>query len=96
MSNGVTNNMGQRAHRKPYQHIHEVKETQPRSVCCRNVANKARGVRLIYSIDQKLGWKGGARKHSQQLWDAHSPRNLLEVHRKFTSNVTSTTQPGRQ
>ena len=49
--------------------IHEVKDNQPLSfnhVRCRGVAARAGSVHLIYSMDRKLGRKGGARTHPQQ------------------------------
>ena len=49
--------------------IHEVKDNQPLTfshVRCRGVAARAGSVHLIYSMDRKLGSKGGARIHRQQ------------------------------
>ena len=48
--------------------IYEIQDTQPRSfnhACCRGMAAKAGSVHLIYSMDWKLGQKGGARTHPQ-------------------------------
>ena len=84
--------------------IHEVKDNQPLSfnhVHCRGVAARAGSVHLIYSIDRKLGQKGGDRTHPQQ----HHPvpqggpfskkfDRPPEAHRKSTNNANSTAQPG--
>ena len=46
--------------------IDEVKDTQPLLSDALGVAARVRSVHYIYSMDQKLGWKGGARTHPQQ------------------------------
>ena len=63
--------------------IHWIQGLQQRPfnhVQCRSVAAKARSVHLIYSMNQKLGRKGGAgHTHSSNillLKDAHTPTNF--------------------
>ena len=49
--------------------IHEVKDNLPLSfnhVRCSDVADRAGSVHLIYSMDRKLGRKGGTKTHPQQ------------------------------
>ena len=40
-------------------------------VCCRGMAAKARSVHLVYSMDLKLGWEGGGRRHPQHVAQGH-------------------------
>ena len=57
--------------------IHEVKDTQPllfNHVRCRGVAARAGSMHLIYSMDWKLGWKGGAKTHPQLTVSSYSSR----------------------
>ena len=71
--------------------IHEVKETQPLSAGVWQLE-----LHLIYSMDRKLGRKGGARTHPQQHYpEARSPRNFDQPHRKSTNNANSIAQPGQ-
>ena len=81
--------------------IHEVKDTQPLSFNhgrCRGVAARAGSVHLIYSMDRKLGWKGGARTPTTApSCSSRMPilQEILTDHRKSTNNAISTAQPGQ-
>ena len=78
--------------------IHQVQDLQPcpfNHVRCWDVAAKASSVHLTYSLDQKLGRKGGTRTYNSNILllnDAHSPRNF-HWPPKSTRNATITTQP---